>query len=104
MNAVIETGGQQFTVEKGDQILVDLLPSEVGSEIRFERVLMVSAEDKTSIGKPTIEGAAVTGKILAQVKGEKVRTFFFRRRKDSRTVKGHRQKYHKVEITGIEGA
>lgn len=104
MNAVIKTGGKQLTVAQGDKVLVELLGSDVGSEIRFEDVLMISGESGVKVGTPKVDGAAVVGKVLEEVKGPKLRAVKFRRRKDSQTVKGHRQKYHRVEITGIEGA
>ena len=69
--------------------------------MKFEEVLMIVNGESSNIGTPKVEGATVTAKVLKEVKGEKTRAVFFRRRKDSMTTKGHRQKYHKVEITGI---
>lgn len=100
MQAVIQTGGKQYTVTEGDEIFVELLDSEVGSDISFEDVRLITGEE-TKIGTPNVEGASVKGTVLELVKGPKTRCVFFRRRKDSRTAKGHRQKYLKVKITGI---
>ena len=100
MQAVIQTGGKQYTVSEGDEIFVELLNSEIGSDISFDDVRMIAGEE-TKIGTPKVEGATVKAKVLDLVKGPKTRCVFFRRRKDSRTVKGHRQQYHKVKITGI---
>ena len=99
--AIISTGGKQYTVSEGDEICVELLQNaEVGSDINFDNVLMLMG-DSTKIGTPNIAGAAVKAKVLKLVKGPKTRCVFFRRRKDSRTCKGHRQGYLKVKITAI---
>lgn len=104
MQAIIQTGGQQFTVKEGDTINVDLLKeAQVGGEVTFDDVRMVMSDGGVKIGAPKVDGAAVKATVLEMVKGPKVRCVFFRRRKDSRTVKGHRQRYHKVKITGIQG-
>ncbi len=103
MQAVMKTGGQQFTINEGDEILVNLLDNaEVGSEITFNDVLLVVDGDNTVIGTPVVDGASITATVLEEVKGPKTRCVFFRRRKDSRTAKGHRQRYLKVKITGIK--
>ena len=99
--AVIRTGGKQVIVAPGDVIEVELLSAEEGQEYVFDDVLMLVDGGSSAIGAPNVEGAKVTAKVLKEVKGEKTRTVFFRRRKDSMTTKGHRQRYHRVEITGI---
>ncbi len=100
--AVIRTGGKQVIVSTGDVIDVELLASaEEGLDVTFDDVLMIVDGEKSTIGTPKVEGATVTAKVLKEVKGEKTRAVFFRRRKDSMTTKGHRQRYHQVEITGI---
>ncbi|MDR0361140.1 MAG: 50S ribosomal protein L21 [Planctomycetota bacterium] len=99
--AVIRTGGKQAIVAPGDVIEVELLSATSGDEVMFDDVLMIVDGKDSKIGAPRVDGAAVTAKILKEVKGEKLRTVFFRHRKDSMTTKGHRQKYHQVEITGI---
>jgi large subunit ribosomal protein L21 len=101
--AVIRTGGKQVIVAEGDVIEVELLSAEAGQEYVFEDVLMVVDGEGSKIGAPKVAGATVAAKILKETKGEKTRTVFFRRRKDSMTTKGHRQQYHQVEITAING-
>ncbi len=104
MQAIIQTGGQQFAVKEGDVILVDLLKdASVGGDVTFEDVRFIGGGENPKIGTPRLEGAKVTGTVLAEAKGKKVRAVFMRRRKDSKTVKGHRQRYHRVRITGITG-
>ena len=99
--AVIRTGGKQVIVSQGDVIEVELLSAEEGQDVKFDDVLMIVDGANSTIGAPKVEGASVSAKVLGEVKGEKTRAVFFRRRKDSMTTKGHRQRYHQVEITGI---
>ncbi len=101
--AVIRTGGKQVIVSQGDVIEVELLSAEAGQDVTFDDVLMIVNGDSSAVGAPKVAGATVSAKVLKEVKGEKTRTVFFRRRKDSMTTKGHRQRYHQVEITGING-
>ena len=101
--AVIRTGGKQVIVSQGDVIEVELLSAEPGQDVAFDDVLMIVNGDNSVVGAPKVDGATVSAKVLKEVKGEKTRTVFFRKRKDSMTTKGHRQRYHQVEITGIKG-
>ncbi|MDR2391150.1 MAG: 50S ribosomal protein L21 [Planctomycetota bacterium] len=101
MQAIIRSGGKQVIVSEGDVVDVELLDAEPGRNISFDEVLMVVNGADSKIGTPKVEGASVAAKVLKEVKGEKIRTVFFRRRKDSMTTKGHRQKYHRVRITGV---
>ncbi|MHC4832169.1 MAG: 50S ribosomal protein L21 [Planctomycetota bacterium] len=93
MYAVLKDSGRQFTVRKGDRILIDRQGLEEGAQVRFEDVLMVGGEGETRIGTPQLEGAAVVGKVLGAEKGDKIVVFKKRRRKDSKRKNGHRQKY-----------
>lgn len=103
MQAIIQTGGKQLRVREGDVVCVELLGTDVGGDVTFEDVRLVSGDAGTRIGTPNVEGVVVKGTVLDRVKGPKLRSVKYRRRKDSKTVKGHRQSYHKVKITGIEG-
>ncbi|MEM9191175.1 MAG: 50S ribosomal protein L21 [Myxococcota bacterium] len=100
MYAVIKTGGKQYRVNEGDKLRIEKLGGEVGSPVEFDEVLMLGG-DKVAIGKPTVAGAKVTAKILAQDKGKKIIVFKMKRRKNYRRKYGHRQPYTEVEITGI---
>ena len=106
MYAVIEDSGQQYRVSEGDVINVDLRDlAEDAEHIEFERVLLVSDEEgEVSIGTPLVSGAKVVAEIVAdRLKGPKLHIYRWRRRKDSRTKIGHRQKYIQVRVTKIEG-
>ncbi len=97
MKAVIKTGGKQYLVSKGDQIKIEKIDQEEGSEITFSDVLLMG--DK--IGTPTVTGAKVQGKILKQDKYKKVIIFKYKPKKRYKVKKGHRQPYTLVEITKI---
>lgn len=97
MKAVIETGGKQYYVEKGSVIYVEKLDNEVGSEVDFNKVLMVNSK----VGTPTVEGATVTGEVVKHGKSKKTIVFKYLPKKKSRKKQGHRQPYTKVEIKKI---
>ena len=90
MYAIIETCGKQFRVQEGNKIVIDRLTAEVGSEITFDRVVMLGG-DNAKFGAPFIEGAKVSAKVLEHGRGEKVIVFKKHRRKSYRKTQGHRQ-------------
>ena len=100
MYAIIQTGGKQYKVEAGDQIMVELLDAEVDSEVNFE-TLLVADDAGVKVGKPILEGVNVKAKVLEHGKGKKVIVFKYKPKKDSRKKRGHRQPYTKVEILSI---
>ena len=100
MYAVIVTGGKQYRVSEGDIIYVEKLDQEADSKISFD-VLMLGNGDSVEVGTPTLAGAKVEGKVLAQVKGEKIRVYKYKSKKNYHRTQGHRQPYTKVEITAI---
>lgn len=101
MEAVIQTGGKQYIVSKGDQIKIGKVLGNPGEDITFDDVLLVTG-DKTIIGTPKIEGAKVTGTILAQEKDRKIIVFKYKRRKGYHKKQGHRQDVSRVEIKDIK--
>ena len=100
MYAVIVSGGKQYRVSQGDVIYVEKLDQEVDSKVNFD-VLMLGSEEGVEIGTPTLAGAKVEGKVVAQVKGEKIIIFKYKSKKDYHRKAGHRQQYTTVEITSI---
>ena len=99
--AVIATGGKQYKVRQGDVLRVEKLAGEIGSEVVFDQVLMVSDGENATIGTPVVEGATVTGHITAQDRARKVLVFKQKRRKRYRQKNGHRQPYTAVKIDAI---
>lgn len=101
MYAVIKTGGKQHKVEV-DQILeVELLDKNAGDEVVFDQVLLVSDGDNVSIGQPVVENASVKATVLDETKGNKITILRFQRRKHSMRTQGHRQRFHKIQVTEI---
>lgn len=103
MYAIIADGGRQFKVEEGKEVDVDYRDVTKGSELKFERVLAVSAGDGLKLGTPTVSGASVSAEVLGVEMGDKVYIQKFRRRKNSRRRTGHRQMYTRVRISKISG-
>jgi large subunit ribosomal protein L21 len=101
MYAVIKTGGKQYRVSSGEKIKVEQLAAEVGSQITIDTVLMVADGDKVSIGKPLVKGATVKATVVDQGRGEKVRVFKMRRRKQSKKEQGHRQNFTEIQVDKI---
>jgi large subunit ribosomal protein L21 len=100
MYAIIATGGKQYRVSQGDVIYIEKIDQDVDSAVSFD-VLMIGGEDAVKIGNPVVEGAKVEGKVLGQVKGEKVLIYKYKSKKNYHRRAGHRQPYTKVEITAI---
>ncbi|MDX2235317.1 MAG: 50S ribosomal protein L21 [Hyphomonadaceae bacterium] len=101
MFAVIRTGGKQYRVAKDDVIVVEKVEGEAGQAVAFGDVLMVADGGSVSIGAPTVAGAKVSGELVEQRKGEKVKVFKKRRRNTYRRKAGHRQLESVVRITAI---
>ncbi len=102
MYAIIESGGKQYRVQKGDTINVELLKTQAGSSVSFDHVLLLNHENQTQVGTPHVTGCKVLGEILGEVKGEKIIAYKYKKRKNYRRKVGHRQKYSKVTITDIK--
>lgn len=101
MYAIIVDGGHQYRVEEGQQLDIDYRDVPAGDELTFDRVLAVNDGGDVKLGRPIIEGASVTAKILGPVQGEKLVIQKFRRRKNMRKKTGHRSIYTRVEISKI---
>jgi large subunit ribosomal protein L21 len=100
MYAVIASGGKQEKVAEGQQVRVELLDAEEGSDVSLVPVMVV--DGATVFATPDeLKGAAVNGRIVAQVKGPKINGYTFKKRTNQHRRYGHRQKYHMVEITSI---
>lgn len=100
--ALIETGGKQYKVEEGQELRVELLAADANEEVTFDRVLMVKNGDDLTVGKPFVEGAKVTAKVLEHGKGPKMVVYKYKPKKNYRRKQGHRQPYTKISIQAIE--
>jgi large subunit ribosomal protein L21 len=101
MYAVIKTGGKQYRVEEGDVVAVERLDGDRGETVTFDEVLLVGTDDDTRVGAPVIDGASVAGTIVEQGRDKKIIVFKFRRRKNYKRKKGHRQHFTRVKIDQI---
>lgn len=101
MKAVIETGGKQFTVAKGDKIYTELVHADVGQNVSFDDVLMVTG-DKMRVGNPFVKGAKVTAKVLKHGKQKKIIVYKYKPKKNYKRKQGHRQPYSQLEIIDVQ--
>lgn len=100
MQAVIKTGGKQYIVKQGDELLIELVGQEDGTDLTLD-VLAIMDGSNSKVGTPTVPGASVTAKVLSTEKGEKIHIFKFKPKKHIRKRKGHRQKYSLVKVTAV---
>lgn len=98
--AVIEAGGTQFRVTKGEVIRVPSIRAEVGSTVEFKPLALNDGEN-IIIGNPLVNNALVRGRVIEHGRGRKVIVFKFRRRKQYRRKKGHRQDYTAIQVEDI---
>ena len=103
MHAVIKTGGKQYKVVPGEKLKVEQIPAEVGAQIVLDQVLLVGDESSVRLGQPIVAGATVTATVLGHGRGDKVKIFKMRRRKNYRRHQGHRQAFTELKIDGIAG-
>lgn len=101
MYAIVEIAGQQFKVEKDQQIFVHRLDAEQGTKVSFDKVLLLDNQGKINVGAPAVKGASVTAKVMEHLKGDKVIVFKKKRRKGYKVKNGHRQYLTKIEIQVI---
>ncbi len=101
MFAVVEIAGHQLKVSPSERLFVPRMKGEVGSDVTFDRVLLLSDEKTVKIGTPTIKGASVAAKVLGHTKDAKVVVFKKKKRKGYRLSRGHRQQYTEIEVTKI---
>ena len=102
MYAIVEIAGQQFKVEKDQQLYVNRLKSKEGSKVEFDNVLLIDNDGKIKVGAPAISGAKITAKIVSHIKSDKVVVFKKKRRKGYRVKNGHRQSLTEIQIQKIE--
>jgi large subunit ribosomal protein L21 len=101
MYAIVDIAGKQFKVAKDQYIYAPKMEGEAGSNVSFDKVLLVDNGGSVEVGAPTVNGVKVSGKILEHVKGNKVIIFKKKRRKGYAVKNGHRQQFTKVQIENI---
>ena len=101
MQAVIVTGGKQYNVKEGDVIYIEKLNVAAEETVTFDQVLADVDGENSKFGTPVVAGAKVEAKVLKNGKGKKIVVFKYRPKKDSKSMRGHRQPYTKVQIEKI---
>lgn len=104
MYAIVRDRSRSLTLHPGQELRIDLLPGlAAGAEIVFDEVALVRKDDGNLVlGTPTVPGARVVATVLGQERGEKVRVFTFKRRKNRRRTLGHRQSWTRIRVAGIQ--
>jgi len=101
MYAIVEIAGQQFKIEKEQKLFVHRLKAEEGSQVSFDRVMLVDNDGTIQVGAPTVKGATVTATVLHHLKGDKVLVFKKKKRKGYQKMNGHRQYLSSIKIDDI---
>lgn len=104
MYAVVKTGGKQYRVSPGDTIQVEKIDGQPGESLELSDVLLVSDGEAVTLGRPVVDGAAVSAEIVGQGRHRKVVIFKYKRRKRYRRKRGHRQAFTTLKITDIRAA
>ncbi len=103
MYAVIKTGGKQYRVSEGDEVIIEKLEAEEGASVEFDEIVLVADGENVKVGTPKVAGAKVTGTVVKNGKGPKIRIFKYKSKNNYRRRMGHRQPFSKVKIEKIEG-
>ena len=103
MYAIIKTGGKQYKIAEGDEVIIEKLEVAEGDKVTFEEVLTIVDGENVKVGQPVVEGAKVTGSVVKNGKGPKIRIFKYKHKTNYRRRQGHRQPFTKVKIEKIEG-
>lgn len=102
MYAVIEAGGKQYRVSRGMKLKMDKLVGDVGAQLQFDKVLLVADDDDLKVGRPYVEGGAVSATLVDQARDKKIIVFKKKRRKGYKRKQGHRQDITIVQIDDIK--
>ena len=103
MKATIKTQGQQFTITEGDILIVNRFPNtEAGSTVEIRDVLTSGEGPDFRVGRPTLEGASVSAKVLENKRGDKIVVFKKKKRKGYERKQGHRQQLSVIKIESIK--
>lgn len=103
MYAIIETGGKQYKVEEGQELVIEKLAAEADETVTVEKVLMLNNDGAVTVGKPFVEGAKVTLKVVENGKARKITVYKYKPKKNYRRKKGHRQPFSRVVVESIVG-
>jgi large subunit ribosomal protein L21 len=103
MYVIVNIAGQQFKVQKDQQVVVHRLSGEEGKTVEFKDIVLADSDGKMKIGSNALKGASVKAKILGHIRGDKVIVFKKKRRKGYQKQNGHRQDLTRIQIESIAG-
>ena len=103
LSAVVVSGGKQYRVTPGDQILVDRLDAEPGSSLKLGRVLLLRDGSDIKVGAPGIDGIDIEVKVLAHRRGPRIESLRYKSKKRVRVHRGGRADLTAIEILAIGG-
>jgi large subunit ribosomal protein L21 len=104
MYAVIKSGGKQYKVSPGDVVRIEKLENEAGSTVEFGEVLALNNDQNLVVGSPLVANARVSGTVVETGKAKKVLIFKYKRKKQYKVFRGHRQRFTAVKIDAIKGS
>ena len=102
MYAVIQTGGKQYRVAPGDTIRIERVSGDIGEKVTFGSVLAVHTDDKKVVLGQDAGKVTVTGKIVAQGRGDKIKVLKYKKGNQYKIARGHRQNYTAVQVNDIK--
>ncbi len=100
MYVIVDIQGQQFKVQQDQKLFVHRINADQGSEVEFEKVMLIDKDGDVTVGAPVVDGAKVVVEVLSHVKGDKV-LIFKKRRKGYRRLNGHRQQFSEIRVKEI---
>ena len=101
MYAIVNINGVQTKVTPDSVVVVPRLKGDPGVTLTFDQVLMVADSEKISVGQPFLKGASLTAQVVEHFRGPKLRIFKFKRRRDYRRRRGHRDERTRLRVTAI---
>jgi large subunit ribosomal protein L21 len=99
--AIVESGGKQYRVSKGDTVLVDRLPADEGAKVSLRAVFFRGDGDKMALDGGDLEKVKVDAVVAEHLRGEKIRVFKYKPKKGYRRRAGHRSELTKLEVTDV---
>ncbi len=102
MYAIVQVGSKQYKIKKKDIFETDRLAKKEGAQFQLKKVLLLNDGKKITVGQPTVRNASVTCEVLGHLRGKKIISFKYRRRKGYKKKIGHRQELTRLEVKGIE--
>ena len=102
MYAIVNINGIQTRVEPDEVLSVHRLTGEPGEKLTFDKVLLVADGDRIAVGQPYVKGASLTAEVVEHLRGKKIKIFKFKRRREYRRRRGHRDELTKIRVTGIK--